>query len=300
MNPEWCVLYPEAKITHLTRCHSDHCPVLLEISPGRALPLTRPFRFQEFWLSDTSFPSIVSKAWHNNRVLVESIDSFSKEATLWNKNRFGNINYKKKRILARLYGIQKALSNCPSASLLTLKKQLLWDLDLVLNQERDLWLLKSRVNWMIQGDRNTSFYHMSTLARRKRNHIASVKDAMVEWNTNDREVSDYFCRGFILLYSTSHDTTNCIPHLSVQWHGRMSEEVKCSLSTMVSSEEIKGALWSMKPYKVPGPNGLHTGFFQRFWLITGASVTREVERVFATSSVPDYLNKTLIVLILKM
>ena len=42
------------------------------------------------------------------------------------------------------------------------------------------------------------------------------------------------------------------------------------------------------------------GFFQRFWLITGDSVIREVERVFATSRVPDYLNKTLIVLIPKM
>lgn len=48
MNPDWCVLYPEAKITHLPRCHSDHCPVLLETCPSRAISLTRPFRFQEF------------------------------------------------------------------------------------------------------------------------------------------------------------------------------------------------------------------------------------------------------------
>lgn len=82
MNPEWCVLYPKAKIMHLPRCHSDHYPVLLETSPSRVIPLTRPFRFQEFWLSNTSFPNIVSKAWHNHRGLAESIDSFSKEATL--------------------------------------------------------------------------------------------------------------------------------------------------------------------------------------------------------------------------
>ncbi|XP_075655084.1 uncharacterized protein LOC142625285 [Castanea sativa] len=95
-------------------------------------------------------------------------------------------------------------------------------------------------------------------------------------------------------------SANRIPHLSVQWHGRMSEKVKCSLSTMVSIEEIKGALWSMIPYKAPRPNSLHAGFFQRFWLITGDSISREVKRVFATSRAPDYLNKTLIVLIPKM
>lgn len=48
MNPEWCMLHPEAKITHLPRCHSDHCPVLLETNPGRTMSLIKPFRFQEF------------------------------------------------------------------------------------------------------------------------------------------------------------------------------------------------------------------------------------------------------------
>lgn len=69
---------------------------------------------------------------------------------------------------------------------------------------------------------------------------------------------------------------------------------------MVSIEEIKDALWSMKLYKASGPDCLHTGFFQRFWLITGDLVKREVERAFARKRVPDYLNKTHIVLIPKM
>ena len=66
MNPEWCMLHPEAKITHLPRCHSDHCPVLLETNPGRTMSLIKPFRFQELQLSDTFFPSIVSKAWNTS------------------------------------------------------------------------------------------------------------------------------------------------------------------------------------------------------------------------------------------
>lgn len=48
MNPKWCMLHPEAKITHLPRCHSDHCPVLLETNPGRTVSFIKPFRFQEF------------------------------------------------------------------------------------------------------------------------------------------------------------------------------------------------------------------------------------------------------------
>ena len=69
---------------------------------------------------------------------------------------------------------------------------------------------------------------------------------------------------------------------------------------MVTIEEIKSVFWSMKPYKAPGPDGLHVGFFQRFWLITRDSVRREVERAFTSARVPGYLNKTLIALIPKI
>lgn len=78
--------------------------------------------------------------------------------------------------MARIYGVQKAISNWLSSSLLNLKNQLQQELEVVLDQKRDFWMLKSRINWMIQEDRNTSFYHVSALARKKRNHIASVKD----------------------------------------------------------------------------------------------------------------------------
>lgn len=69
---------------------------------------------------------------------------------------------------------------------------------------------------------------------------------------------------------------------------------------MVSTEEIEEALWSMKPYKAPGPDGLRAGFFQRFWLLVGDSVRKEVEKVFTQRKVPAYLNNTHIVLIPKI
>ena len=60
MNSSWCQLYPDAEVSHLTRCHSDHCPMLMETNPNKQLHLTRPFRFQSFWLSDPPFPNVVN------------------------------------------------------------------------------------------------------------------------------------------------------------------------------------------------------------------------------------------------
>ncbi|XP_023872646.1 uncharacterized protein LOC111985234 [Quercus suber] len=133
-------------------------------------------RRESFWLSDPSFPSVVNQAWRQPRKLMEAIDTFAKKATLWNKNHFGNIFHKKKRIMARLDGVHRVMASDPSASLVSLENQLIKELDVVLEQEKDLWALKSRINWMVLGDRNTAFYHVSAITRRKRNLITTIKN----------------------------------------------------------------------------------------------------------------------------
>ena len=67
--------------------------------------------------------------------------------------------------MARLNGIQQTISVMPLSFLLNLERELQGELDMVLKQEEEIWALKSQVNWMIQGDRNTAFYHVSTLVR---------------------------------------------------------------------------------------------------------------------------------------
>ncbi|XP_050262566.1 uncharacterized protein LOC126707024 [Quercus robur] len=123
-NPSWCLLYPEARVTHLTRCHSDHCPVLMEAVPKRVTHLNRPFKFQSFWLSNPSFPGVVMRAWSHTRNLSASIEKFTNEATQWNKNQFGNIFEKKRRLMARLNGIQRTIASNPTSHLIDLENQL--------------------------------------------------------------------------------------------------------------------------------------------------------------------------------
>ena len=106
-------------------------------------------------------------------------------------------------MLARLDGVQRALASQLLASLVALENQLIQELDVVLEQERDLWALKSRINWMIMGDRNTSFYHVSALARKKSNLITVIKNDAGEWLSEEREVANHIREGFIKIYTTS-------------------------------------------------------------------------------------------------
>ena len=60
-NAEWKLLFPAAKISHLPRVKSDHCPILLNINPLE--PKTpKPFRFEQMWLADSTFPTLVSNS----------------------------------------------------------------------------------------------------------------------------------------------------------------------------------------------------------------------------------------------
>ena len=56
---------------------------------------------------------------------------------------FGNIFGRKKRVLARLNGAQKALSNGPNHFLIQLEKSLIEEYNLIMQQEDEYWALKS-------------------------------------------------------------------------------------------------------------------------------------------------------------
>ena len=135
----------------------------------------KPFKFQKFWLSNQTFPKVVANSWNQALLLRDAIDKFQKEASLWNKSHFGNIFAKKKKVMARLNGIQHVTTIGPLTFLLNIENELRRELDVISGQEEDLWALKSRVNWMIQGDQNTAFNHVSTLVRGKRNQILAIK-----------------------------------------------------------------------------------------------------------------------------
>lgn len=76
----------------------------------------------------------------------------------------------------------------------------------------------------------------------------------------------------------------------------MSEGEAQALASPIEDREIKDGLWALKAFKAPRPDGLHVGFYQRFWMITGKSIVKLIKKVFERGSVPAYLNKTLITL----
>ena len=123
---------------------------------------------------------------------------------------------------------------------------------------------------------------------------------MGEWIHEESDIKEFIRSGFNGIYLTSHEIALREDPIILHCQVRLLDGDRDSISREVTEEDIKAALWSLKPFKAPGPDGLHAGFFQKFWPVVGDSMIVEVKQIFRSGKMLEYLNKTLIALIPKI
>lgn len=141
-------------------------------------------------------------------------------------------------------------------------------LGVLLMQEENFWQ-RAKVRWLKDGDRNTKFFHAMASQRRHRNAIQSLTsvDGSI---SNDQEgmcgvAMDYFHTLF------SRGQCSYVAVLDVV-QPRVSLEDNSKLTKEFSLEEFRLALFQMHHDKSPGPDGLNTAFYQRFWELCGGEI----------------------------
>ena len=122
---------------------------------------------------------------------------------------------------------------------------------------------------------------------------------MGNWILVESEVASLMRQGFLNLFSSGLISVPRNVWLPLSWPNRLTLGEVNLMDREVSSKEIKKALWTLKPFKAPGPDELLVGFFQNAWAIVGDSVVNEVKNIFRTRTMPLKLNQTLIMLIPK-
>ncbi|GKU99357.1 hypothetical protein SLEP1_g12219 [Rubroshorea leprosula] len=181
-NADWKLYFSEAFVFHLPRVHSDHNPLLLDLEPFKPSFCKHPFQLEKFRMEHLEFQTLVQDCWgvedHNTSQCLEAM---LKKAKLWSHATSDNLFKRKKQILAHLEGIHRFLSMNNSSFLTSLEKDLANEYSKILKLEEDLWFMKSRINWILDGDRNSRFFHVTTLKHRSHNKILGLKDAVGVW-----------------------------------------------------------------------------------------------------------------------
>ncbi|XP_020211577.1 uncharacterized protein LOC109796303 [Cajanus cajan] len=193
---EWRMDFPEAEVTHLNPLKLDHVPVLLKLKNQRTLNSTRrPFRFEAAWLTHVNFKEVVKQSWRINGSWNDRVQHIQKACLDWNRSVFGNVFFQKRKLLRRLHGISRTLYSGPNKFLENLQTKLWQELEMVLHREEVIWFQKSRCKWLTMGDRNTRFFHGSTIVRRRKNRITKIINDEGEWITEQPELES-FVTGF--------------------------------------------------------------------------------------------------------
>lgn len=81
----------------------------------------------------------------------------------------------------RLGGIDRANPRGNNAFLNNLQEILWSKYEKTLLQEELLWCQRVRYRWLQFGNRNTKFFHASTIIKRKRNKLETLKDDDGNW-----------------------------------------------------------------------------------------------------------------------
>ncbi|KAK9998851.1 hypothetical protein SO802_018454 [Lithocarpus litseifolius] len=225
----------------LIRIHQPSIMIITETQVGgyRAKELTNQLPFEGALQADTyGYAGGIWLFWHLEVVDISKLASIEQEIHALVKVKSYNFSW----LLSAIYASPRAF-----------ELYWLWDNLSIVSGIHDL-------PWVLLGDFNEVLCSDDKFGDNPMNIRRALSD-----------VASFVRQGFLNLFSSGLISVSRSVWLPLSWPNRLTlEEVN-----QMSSEEIKEALWTLKPFKAPGPNGLPTSFFQNAWAIVGDSVINE-------------------------
>jgi gas vesicle protein len=119
---------------------------------------------------------------------------------------------------------------------------------------------------------------------KKRNKIEKLQREDDEWVSDKEQLKNHIADYFYNLFSSSagQNIEEILQVVPTKVNSGMNE-ILCAEYT---KEEIKDALDNIGDLKAPGPDGMPSIFYKRFWNIVGEKVTQEALNVLKGGAVP--------------
>ena len=161
--------------------------------------------------------------------------------------------------------------------------------------DRCIWRQRSRFLWLREGDCNSKKFHIKASARRRKSFIPLV-------SVNNVTTTDQACKVKAFWDHFSNLIGTYKPcSASINLHVLQFPGVELgTLSSPISSEEVKAAIFDLHPEKAPGPDGFTGLFFRLAWDTIQNDVMLAMEKLEAAGTQGvSTLNNALLVLLPK-
>lgn len=100
---------------------------------------------------------------------------------------------------------------------------------------------------------------MSTLQRRRYNRIMTLKDSVGNWSFDHTQLKNQIYSYYNHLFQTTQSSSSNI-HPTSNSNASLTVDDQQKLQAPLTIAEIRQALLSFRPFKAPGPDGLHLFF----------------------------------------
>jgi hypothetical protein len=299
----WLVQHPGAMVKHLGYIKSDHWPILLDTDyqTGVAHQWPGPRWFEAKWLRDKNLREVVQNAWNGASHVIPEGNVLGRLSHLhgalhdWDNSV---LKAPKKRLWRAQREFEKAVSGIISDESEAKAKEIADLIEMLLEQEEVRWFQRSRANWLQQGDRNTSFFHNFASARREKNYIKKLKNSDGDWVEGTDMLNPLVFYYFSNLFTS--EVHGIDPKFLEKIMPRVTPLMNERLTAPFTADEVQRAAFSIGDFKAPGPDGIHTIFYKKFWDLCGDEIAKEVLHALNTSTIPEGWNDTIVFLIPKL
>ncbi|KAJ1417306.1 Zinc finger, CCHC-type [Sesbania bispinosa] len=301
VNWPWRDVYQNAMAIALPPVSSDHSPIIMWTNPK--MSKGRQFKFEAMWEENVECKGVIRNGWTEIEATSTPAEKFLNKAkncktalSHWHQRTFRSPDKQLAQLTEELQMLlNQEIDQDPNywVKLQDLRKQI----DGVRKQKENFWAQRSRVKWLQHGDRNSKFFHASTVQRRDRNRLFRLKNDLGEWMEGQEAMEELILAHFQQIYKS--DGAINFKECEEVIQKNVTDDLNTKLLRPVSEEEVKLAVFSMDALKAPGPDSLNGLFYQNHWEDLKNDVFAVVADFFNTGALNDELNETLVALVPK-
>ncbi|GJT26969.1 RNA-directed DNA polymerase, eukaryota, reverse transcriptase zinc-binding domain protein [Tanacetum coccineum] len=252
------------KLQVSTTLLQDHNHLLLSVGPSDFGP--KSFKFFDTWMGLNDFDSVVTYSWSTESyrevwdvVLKNKIKKLRADIKDWSHKKHVDQSRNKKEICDRIKDWDEKEENGLLTEFdITNRDEDRMELIQIDQMERNMLVQKSRINWAIEGDENSRFFHNYINKNYRRNNIMGLMWNGI-WSIDPSIIKQAAFRHFSTRFK--EPIPNRVVFSSLLFRQLEFDDV-CLLKAEFSLPEVKAAIWNCSRSKAPGPDGLNFNFIK--------------------------------------